>query len=53
MNGWLKDFAYRFRVGAGIFVLVALLSLLLALLAVAYQSVRAALSDPVKSLRYE
>jgi hypothetical protein len=39
--------------GPGIFLLAALLALSIALLAVGYQSVRAALTDPVRALRHE
>jgi putative ABC transport system permease protein len=53
MNRWLEEFAYRTDVGWGLFVLAGLIALLIALLAVSYQSIRAALADPVKSLRYE
>ncbi len=50
---WLQEFAYRIDVGPGIFVLAGSVALLIALLTVGYQSVRAALADPVESLRYE
>lgn len=53
MNLWLKQFAYRANVGPAVFVLSAGLTLITALLAVGYQAVRAALTDPVESLRYE
>jgi putative ABC transport system permease protein len=53
MDRWLSGFAYRVDLGAGVFVLAALAALLVAWLTVGYQSVRAALADPVKALRYE
>lgn len=53
MNKWLENFAYRTSIGVGTFVLSALLALLIALFTVSVQSVRAAVSDPVNSLRYE
>jgi putative ABC transport system permease protein len=53
MNRWLEEFAYRTEVGWGLFLLAGLIALLIALLTVSYQSIRAALADPVKSLRYE
>jgi putative ABC transport system permease protein len=53
MSRWLEDFAYRIEIGPGIFVLAGMLAVLIALLTVSYQAVKAALSDPVKSLRYE
>ena len=53
MENWLSNFAYRVEIGAGIFVLTGVLVVLMALLTVSYQAVKAALADPVKSLRYE
>jgi putative ABC transport system permease protein len=53
MQEWLKRFAYRIDVGLGTFALATAFSLLIALLAMSYQSVKAATSDPVDSLRYE
>lgn len=50
---WLKDFAYRTEIGWDIFVFAGIVSLLIAVLTISYQSVRAALMDPVKSLRSE
>lgn len=53
MHQWLADFAYRIKIGAGIFVLAGGAALLIALLTVSWQSIRAALANPVKSLRTE
>jgi putative ABC transport system permease protein len=53
MNRWLQNFAYRINIGLGTFVLAALLALIIALLTVSYQAVRAARSNPVDALRYE
>lgn len=53
MNNWLKDFAYRISIGWWIYVLAGLVALLVALLTVSFQAVRAAISNPVKSLRTE
>jgi putative ABC transport system permease protein len=53
MNRWLEDFAYRIEIGPGIFLLAGALALLIALTTVSYQSIKAALANPVKSLRYE
>ena len=52
-NWWLNDFAYRIDISWPIFLIAGLTALGVALLTVSYQSVRAALADPVKSLRYE
>jgi putative ABC transport system permease protein len=53
MNQWLRGYAYRMRVTPGVFVLSATLSLGVALLTVGYQSLRAAGTDPVISIRNE
>lgn len=53
MTRWLEDFPYRIDLHAGVFMLVGALALLTALLAVGYQALKAARTDPVKSLRYE
>ncbi|MDX1408456.1 MAG: FtsX-like permease family protein, partial [Saprospiraceae bacterium] len=53
MNNWLENFAYRISIGWGVFVLAAILAILIAFLTVSYQSIRAALTNPVKSLRSE
>jgi putative ABC transport system permease protein len=53
MDRWLADFAYRTRLGWEVFALTALAALVIAWLTVSYQTLKAALADPVKSLRYE
>jgi putative ABC transport system permease protein len=53
MNRWLEGFAYRIEIGPGIFLLAGVLALLIALATVSYQAFKAALADPVQSLRYE
>ncbi|MCK4646151.1 MAG: hypothetical protein KAU46_07850, partial [Candidatus Aminicenantes bacterium] len=53
MNQWLKNFAYRTDIGISTFFLSAVLALVIALLTVSYQSIKAALANPVESLRYE
>ena len=53
MNNWLKDFAYQTSISVGIFLLAALITIAIAWLAVSYQSLRAAVANPVNSLRYE
>ncbi len=53
MRRWLQDYAFRTSIRIPIFVLAAALGLLTALLSVAWQTLRAAEADPVKSLRYE
>jgi putative ABC transport system permease protein len=53
MNTWLEDFAFRIQIGIDIFLLAGGLALFIALLTVSWQAVRAALANPVESLRYE
>ncbi|MBN1224944.1 MAG: ABC transporter permease [Candidatus Aminicenantes bacterium] len=53
MSRWLNDFAYRISLGIHLFVLAGLVALLIALSTVVFQAIKAALSDPVNSLRYE
>lgn len=53
MYKWLADYPYRVQIQWWVFVLAGLMSLAIALLTVSYQAVRAALSNPVKSLRTE
>lgn len=53
MQRWLEDFAYRAEFGAGLFVLTAGLAISIAAITVSYQAVRAALMNPIKTLRYE
>jgi putative ABC transport system permease protein len=53
MRKWLENFAYRVNIGAGAFLLATALALLIALLTVSFQSVRAARINPVKALHYE
>lgn len=53
MNQWLANFAYRIEIGAGIFAIAGLAALLIALLTVSWQSIKAAIANPVESLRSE
>jgi putative ABC transport system permease protein len=53
MQNWLAHFAFRTSMGVGVFAASALISLSIALLAVSYQSIKAARANPVDSLRYE
>jgi putative ABC transport system permease protein len=53
MNGWLDGFAYRAEISWWMYAAAALSALAVAWLTVGYQSVKAALADPVDSLRYE
>jgi putative ABC transport system permease protein len=53
MTNWLQDFAYRINISWWIFVLSGGMALLIALITVSSQTIKAALSNPVKSIRYE
>ncbi len=53
MNRWLQDFAYRIDIPWWVFVAAGGLALLIAFLTVGYQAIKAALMNPVKSLRAE
>jgi len=53
MNKWLQDFAYRTSIGWTVFVLTALIALCIALLTISFQAIKAAIANPVKSLRTE
>jgi putative ABC transport system permease protein len=52
-NNWLEDFPYRVNVSWWIFVAAAIASLLIALITVSFQAIKAALANPVKNLRTE
>jgi len=53
MNNWLQNFAYRINVGWFVFFITGITSILIAFLTISFQSVRAAIANPVKSLRTE
>lgn len=53
MHGWLQDFVYRIDLSWWIFAAAGLASLLITALTVSVQSIKAAVANPVESLRYE
>ena len=53
MNRWLQKFAYRTDIGIWMFLLATLLALLVAILTVSFKTIKAAIANPVDSLRYE
>jgi putative ABC transport system permease protein len=53
MKSWLQDFAYHIPMGADIFILAAALAATIALLTISFRSIKAAIMNPVKSLRSE
>ena len=53
MNKWLQTFAYKTNIGISTFILAAIATISISFLTVSYQSIKAAIANPVKSLRYE
>ena len=53
MEKWLQDFAFRIQISGWVFVFSAILLVLIALLTVSYQAIKAAVVNPMKSLRTE
>ncbi len=53
MNRWLQNFAYRTHIGLGTFLISAFLTVIVSIGTLSYQSIKAALANPVDSLRYE
>jgi ABC-type antimicrobial peptide transport system permease subunit len=53
MYAWLQDYTYRVSIQWWVFALAGLLSILIAIITVSYQAIRAAVANPVKSLRSE
>ncbi len=53
MTKWLKSFAYRTEIGFVTFLFSGLAALIIAVFTVCFQSIKAASTSPVKSLRYE
>ncbi|WP_295798771.1 ABC transporter permease [Mucilaginibacter sp.] len=53
MNKWLNSFAYRIDLGPGVFIIACAAVVLITVLTVSFQAVKAAVANPVKSLRSE
>ena len=53
MHNWLQDFAYRINIQWWVFVVAGILAALVALITVSFQAIKAAVANPVKSLRTE
>jgi len=53
MNSWLQDFVYRIELGVGVFIIAVMISVIIAWATVGYKAVKAAIANPVKSLRTE
>jgi len=52
-KNWLSGFAYNFNPGIGILLVTLSVTLLIAIVVVGYQSLKAAMANPVDSLRHE
>ena len=53
MNNWLQNFAYRINVSIGVFLAAAFAALIISLLTVSYQALKAAYTDPAEAIKYE
>jgi putative ABC transport system permease protein len=53
MQNWLNNYAYRINISAGIFVSAGIAAILIAIITISFQAIRAALMNPVKSIRTE
>jgi predicted permease len=53
MHNWLQNFAYRVQINWWVFIVAAVLAIVIALFTISFQAIKAALSNPVKSLRTE
>ncbi len=53
MNSWLQNFVFRTNITAGAFIIAILLSVIIAWVTVGYKSIKAALQNPVNSLKTE
>ncbi|MHA4806713.1 ABC transporter permease [Flavitalea flava] len=53
MHKWLESFAYRVSIGLGVFLLAGVLAILIAVITISVQAIRAALANPIQALRNE
>ena len=53
LHNWLQKYDYRVQIGAGIFVLAALMAVAITVITISFQAIKAAIANPVKSLRME
>jgi putative ABC transport system permease protein len=53
MHAWLQDFAYRINISVWIFTLAGIAVILIALITISFQAIKAAITNPIKSLRTE
>jgi len=53
INKWLQDYAYRVEISWWIFLVAVVLALVIALVTISFQAIKAAVANPIKSLRTE
>jgi putative ABC transport system permease protein len=53
MQSWLEDFAYRIRIGPAIFLFAGIICIMIAFGTIGFQTIKAALANPVEALKYE
>jgi ABC-type antimicrobial peptide transport system permease subunit len=53
MNNWLSDFAYKIKIGSDVFFIAFAAMVMLTFLTISYQAIKAAIANPIKSLRTE
>jgi len=53
MRNWLQNFSYRITIGVSVFIISALLAVIIALFTVSFQAIKAAVTNPVNTLKYE
>src|SRR5688572_15472620 len=53
LQGWLEKYDYRITIGPGVFVIAAIAAIIITILTISFQAIKAAIANPVKSLRTE
>jgi hypothetical protein len=53
MTEWLQNFQYKITIGVGVFLVAIFISIMIAWITVGYKAIKAAVANPVKSLRTE
>ena len=53
LQNWLLKYNYRINIGAGVFIVAAILAIVVTVITISFQAIKAAIANPVKSLRTE
>jgi putative ABC transport system permease protein len=53
LHDWLQKYDYRISIGAGVFIISALMAIVITIITISFQAIKAAIANPVKSLRME